>query len=199
MRSNFSSNGNPSGPMPPSLILPSNPLVDKFPPVAATAKGLMSHPLTIQPMYDASTQSAPEPHPISRNFLPLPGPNAIILLANKLVSSLGGYTVEGTIRVKLKSLTGDQSIVLGGRCSLSTSSTASSAVNTSRSAMRLNPPFVPKPLCLLAIRAVCSRTPPSPPLSCAFRASILLAEDLRTPCRSARKPNAYTWACSLVR
>ena len=39
----------------------------------------------------------------------------------------------------------------------------------------------------------------SDPLSRAFSVVFLVAEDLRTPYRSAKKPKTYIWACSLVR
>ena len=58
--------------------------------VAATANGLMSQQETFHPKYEASILIAPDPHPISRIFLPLPGPIEINLLASISVSSLGG-------------------------------------------------------------------------------------------------------------
>ena len=109
----------------------------------------MSQAQTDHPSEAARMLRAPEPHPISSNFLPLPGPSEIILLARRSVSSFGGYTVGGISNLNFRVLFGCQSIVFELLDNLSISEVASSAENTASSTSRINWPRVPKSLCLL--------------------------------------------------
>ena len=112
----------------------------------------MSQALTFQPRDAASKHNAPDPQPISNNFLPLPGPKDINLVAIKSVSSLGGYTVGGIVSSNLYSFDGFQSTGREGRTNLSTSLDASSGEKNPPSVIGLIRSKVPLPLCLLENR-----------------------------------------------
>ena len=70
--------------MSPAELFEKNPLAD------ATAYGLMSQAETFHPWRWQNKDKTPLPVPISRHFLPFPGPSFARLSAMKSVSSLGG-------------------------------------------------------------------------------------------------------------